>query len=164
MAENLLALDQSSRTTGYSIFQEGKLVQCGHFSQTDPNIGLRLVGFRKKIIELIEQYKINEIAFEDIQLQSNVGNNVATLKALAEVYGVLHELCEEMNIPYTSVYSSTWKSGLQIRGRTRPEQKKAAQNFIREKYNLNPTQDEADSACIGTYILNNKQQKVLNWD
>nr|DAF40655.1 MAG TPA: crossover junction endodeoxyribonuclease [Caudoviricetes sp.] len=31
-------------------------------------MGDRLVKIRKKVLSLIEEYKINEIAFEDIQL------------------------------------------------------------------------------------------------
>lgn len=48
-------------------------------------------------------------------------NNVQTFKALAEVFGVLYELCIEINIPVSAVLAGTWKSTLGIKGRTRPE-------------------------------------------
>ena len=54
-------------------------------------------------------------------------NNVATYKTLAMVFGVVLELLEEMEIPYEIVPSSTWKSKLNIKGRSRAEQKRAAQ-------------------------------------
>jgi hypothetical protein len=47
---NLLALDQSSRTTGYAIYVDGKLNNYGKFTLEDEDIGLRLVKFRDKII------------------------------------------------------------------------------------------------------------------
>lgn len=65
---NLLALDQSSRITGYAIFQEGKLSHYGKFTLDDDDIGLRLVKFREKIISLINEYNITEVAFEEIQM------------------------------------------------------------------------------------------------
>jgi hypothetical protein len=33
-------------------------------------------------------------------LQGNIGNNVATFKALAEVFGVVYELVTELNIEH----------------------------------------------------------------
>ena len=70
------------------------------------------------MIALIEQYNINKILLEDIQLQGQT-NNVTTYKALAEVMGVLEELACERNIPHELVHSQTWKSTLDIKGRDR---------------------------------------------
>ena len=65
---NLLALDQSSRITGYAIFSDGKLIHHGKFTLEDDDIGIRLVEFRNKIISLIHEYFITEVAFEEIQM------------------------------------------------------------------------------------------------
>jgi len=43
------------------------------------------------------------------------------------VFGVVLEWVEEENIPYEIVPSSTWKSKLNIKGRARADQKRAAQ-------------------------------------
>lgn len=45
----LLALDQATRTTGYSIFIDGKLQEVDHFNATDNDFGKRLVFIRNKI-------------------------------------------------------------------------------------------------------------------
>ena len=45
--------------------------------------------------------------------------------------------------------AATWKSKLKIRGKSRPEQKKNAQKYIKENYNMEPTEDECDAICIG---------------
>jgi hypothetical protein len=58
---------------------------------------------------------------EDIQLQENRINNVSTFKILAQVLGVIQELLVELDIPQSVVTSSSWKSTLGIKGRTRPE-------------------------------------------
>jgi hypothetical protein len=42
------------------------------------------------------------------------------------VIGVITELIAEKKLPYELVYSSTWKSELKIKGRSREEQKRNA--------------------------------------
>ena len=151
----LLALDQSSKITGYAIFENQELIQHGviNLSSID-DIGKRLLTLREYVEDLITDYSVNKIAFEDIQLQSTVGNNVKTFKVLAEVFGVIHELCYHRAIPCQIVPSVTWKSYLNIKGKTRPEQKAAAKEYVCGKYlDLvgHVTQDECDAICIGTY-------------
>ena len=155
----LLALDQSSRITGYAIFQDDVLINFGQFEVSDNDIGRRLKNIRDKIIDLVKEYEISEIAFEDIQMQGNVANNVQTFKVLAEVFGVIQELAVELQLPYTIVPSVSWKSRLNIKGRARAEQKKNAQAYVVDKYNIKPAQDTCDAICIGTYITN----QDFNW-
>jgi Holliday junction resolvasome RuvABC endonuclease subunit len=87
--ENLLALDQASVTTGYAIFQNGQLIKYGKITLDDPNVGTRLATLRQTLIDMINEYNITCLAFEDIQLQASVGNNVKTFKVLANVFGVI---------------------------------------------------------------------------
>jgi hypothetical protein len=49
-------------------------------------------------------------------MEKGVGNNVVTYKALAEVIGVITELLAELKIPFKIIPSSTWRSGLNIKG------------------------------------------------
>lgn len=156
MANNILALDQSSRTSGYAIFQEGKLVNSGTFTYDDDDISLRLVKIRNKVISLIQQYEINKILLEDIQLQGQT-NNVTTYKVLAEVLGVLEELSREMSIPHEIIHSQTWKSTLDIKGRDRTTQKKNAQLYVLETYQKKVSQDESDAICIGSSYIQSKK-------
>ena len=71
------------------------------------------------------------------------------------VFGTIYELAVEIKLPRTAVLASVWKSKLGIKGKTRNDQKKDAQRFIKETYNIKCSQDEADAICIGTYIVNN---------
>lgn len=156
MANNILALDQASRTSGFAVFQEDQLIASGTFTYDDDNFALRLVKIRNKVISLIEQYKINKILLEDIQLQGQT-NNVETYRKLAEVRGVLSELACEMKIPHEIIHSQTWKSTLDIKGRDRATQKRNAQAFVTTAYGKKVSQDESDAICIGShYIKSNK--------
>lgn len=158
----LLALDQSSRITGYAVFENAKLIHYGKFSVDDDDIGVRLLKIRQNVHNLIEKYDINELVFEDIQLQNNVQNNVQTFKTLAEVFGVIYELATELDLRNSAVLASSWKSTLKVRGKDRPEQKRNAQALIEKTFNVKPTQDECDAICIGSHYVNNKVE-AFDW-
>lgn len=164
LVSNLLALDQASVTTGWAFFKDGRLDGFGHFSFTDDNLGIRLTKIRDKVKRLCEEHNIDEIVYEDIQLQSNVGNNVQTFKVLAEVYGVLTQLFDSLAIPARSYISTSWKSRLGIKGRTRTEQKRAAQAYVLDHFQTKCTQDEADAVCIGASILTiDEPKQPFDW-
>ena len=149
----LLALDQASKVTGWAIFEDGKLKSYGKISLDDPNTDTRLVQLRQDIQTLVADYNIDEVIFEDIQQQNNVANNVQTFKVLAEVYGVVSELLQELQIPHSTVLAASWKSTLGIKGRTRAEQKKNAQLYVEQNYGIHVIQDIADAVCIGTHHI-----------
>lgn len=159
----ILALDQASRTSGYAVFCDDQLIDSGKFTFEDTDIAKRLMKIRNKVEELINEFCIEKIILEDIQCQGNVVNNLETFKILAEVIGVLTELAAEKNLPYELVYSTVWKSTLQIKGRTRPEQKKNAQQYVLNTYGKKVTQDESDAICIGSHYIK-KNKSTFNWD
>lgn len=150
---HLLALDQASKVTGWAIFEDGELKSYGKISLDDPNTDTRLVQLRQDIQTLVADYNIDEVIFEDIQQQNNVANNVQTFKVLAEVYGVVSELLQELQIPHSTVLAASWKSTLGIKGRTRAEQKKNAQLYVEQNYGIHVIQDIADAVCIGTHHI-----------
>lgn len=144
-----LALDQATRITGYAIFHDDKLVKVDQFELTDLEIGTRLKKYKKKILQLIEEYKVNQVLFEEIQLQQNVD----TFKKLAMLYGVTMLLLEEKEIKYDIVSSNTWKSKCKIKKTGRETEKQAAQKFVENNYGIHVSQDKADAICLGYSYL-----------
>ena len=84
-------------------------------------MGERLHQIRKRVKKIIEDEQIDLIILEDIYLDGERINNVQTFKALAEVFGVLYELCIDLEKPVEAVLAKTWRSTLDIKGKTRPE-------------------------------------------
>ena len=163
---NLLALDQSSHITGYAIFKNDKPIVISHFSAKGNDLGERLQYIREKVISLIDEYEIDEVAFEDIQLQSINGNKelgIKTFKMLAEVFGVVHELMTELNMKYSTVPPIVWKATFKIAGKGREVEKKLAQKYVLNTYGISCTEDEADATCIGSHLLK-KRELEYNWD
>lgn len=151
----ILALDQASIISGYSIFCDNQLIDSGTFSCNSSTIlSKRLVKIRDKIKDLINAYCIEYVILEDIQLETKIPNNVKTYKALAEVIGVITELLEELKIPFEIVSPSSWRSVIGIQGKKRQEQKKNAQNYVYETYGKKVSEDESDAICIGSYYIN----------
>lgn len=150
----LLALDQSSRITGWAVFDNNQLEAYGKivYDSSTP-IEERLHGLRERVKNLIDKYQIEEVILEDIQLQNNVINNVQTFKTLAEVYGVLSELCVELKLPQSAVLASAWKHTLGIKGANRSEQKRNVQEWVLNTYSRKATQDECDAIAIGTHKI-----------
>lgn len=159
---NLLALDQATVTSGWSVFKDGKLFDYGKFTATQNDIGDRLHYIRNQVKDLINKYEINEVVFEDIQLQNNVVNNVDTFKKLAEVFGIIYELCVDLKLSNSAILASSWKSTLGIKGKDRATQKKNAQQWVMDTYGVKVIQDTADSICIGAAYLK-RQESEYNW-
>ena len=163
----ILALDQSSRVTGWAVFADGALQEYGKFDAENAgtDIGKRLTYIREKVTALIDKHGIQKVLIEEIQLQNTVGNNVVTYKKLAYVQAVLIQMLDELKLPYEIIASSSWKSTLGIRGRARAEQKKNAQEWVVITYGIRPTQDECDSICLGSaYLLKAKGVESCAWD
>lgn len=106
-------------------------------------------------------YEPDQVLFEDIQLQNNILNNVQTFKILAEVFGIIEELLTEEEIPHEAILAGTWKSTLGIKGKNRAEQKRNAQQYVINTYNIKPTQDECDSICINAHY-HSKNKKTFD--
>ena len=110
--------------------------------------------------ELAEQCNVTDKAVSKWERGEGCPD-VTVLPKLAEVFGVLFELCVDLEIPVEAVLAGTWKSTLNIKGKTRPEQKQAAQAWVLDYYNIKATQDEVDAICIGTHII---RQNINTWD
>ena len=147
-----LALDQALNTSGWALFEDNNLIQYGIFKtkSTDP-IEKRLGDIWTELNNLVDKYNFEYLFFEDIQKQQNA----ETYKKLAYVQAAVILWCYWVeNIQYNILSPSHWRSLLKDKhkinfGKTRAEQKKAAQQLIEQLYNIKVTQDEADAICIG---------------
>ena len=158
---NILALDQSSITSGFSVFQEGQLKDYGTFTiSSAKDLPTRLVKIREKILELISNYNIDVVYYEDIQLQAKVPNNVKTFKVLSEVIGVVSETCKEYNMRAEVVPPVVWKAAIKIpTQKTRKIQKQLTQEYVLNVYKVEASEDASDAIGIDTYA-NQKENNI----
>ena len=147
-----MAIDQSSRVTGYAIYDNEQLIKFGHFSiPANKTMGQRLKSFHSHLSELLETYHIEQLYFEGIQLQNG---NAETYKKLAMVQGIVFFTCDVKQIPCTELMPSHWRKILTEKhnwkfGRSRAEQKQKAAEFVNKIFQEKPTEDECDAICLG---------------
>ena len=151
-----VALDQSSRITGYSIFEDNKLIKYGHIGSTASlPIEQRLLNLINLLEKLLKEYNFNELVFEDIQEQ---GGNVKTFKVLSQVQGAILVWCASKKMKYKILPPTVWRKNIKDIynidfGKNRAEQKAASINFVKKHFNIEATEDECDAICIGISSL-----------
>jgi len=157
-----LALDQASRVTGWAIYDNKNLVTSGHFSiAANKTMQQRLLSFIDHLNELIDKYNVEKIYYEGIQYQ----NNIETYKKLAYIQAMIIYNTTVHNLPILELTPSHWRSLIKDKhgvkfGRSRAEQKQKAQEFVKEHFNINATEDEADAICLGyAGILEDEKNK-----
>lgn len=159
----ILAFDQASRTSGWSVFKDGELFAHGTFTFTDSSLGTRLWKIRQKVEELYIKYLPDRIIYEDIQLQQGAVNNVVTFKSLAEVFGVIYEYATELGVDNEAILSGTWRKGLGIAGKKREQYKPNTQKWVLDNCGIRVGEDEADAIAIGAYAagIRSQKQKII---
>lgn len=145
---NILAIDQSTSSSGFAIFQGKNLIQSGIYKPKG-ELYNRIHQTKEYIRELIDNNDIKYVFVEDIQYQ----RNQKTFKILANLQGVLVNLLVELDIPFEVVPPSRWKAWNQIGGKRRKEQKENAKRKCKEIFGREFKEDEADAICIGLFGL-----------
>ena len=143
----LLALDTSTRHTGFALFEHGKLVKQGVFNESADDIDKRIKAMINRIYTLIRVEKPNLIVFEDVRIQKSAHTTVALSKILGAIIGK----CIDINIQFECLAPASWraKHGIQKPGIKRDEFKRIAIDLVREKYNSDVSDDEAEAILIG---------------
>lgn len=170
-ATRILALDQATKVTGYSIFDNGQLIKYGTFSVSIEDEIARCVAIKNWLISMIENWHPDFIGVEGIQYQPKTfdGDSVGSVtlfQTLAHLQGVLLVTCHELNIPYRVCPTNTWRNVVGVKGRARADRKKSMQLIVKENYWVDVTDDEADAIGIGRYMVSivNKNTEVANWE
>lgn len=160
----ILALDQSLQTTGWTIFDNNTLVEFNHFTiQSNRPLDYRLYMIWNKLSDLYNQFEFDKLYFEDIQMQRN---NALTYKKLAYVQAAIMLWCYNNNTPYEIYAASHWRKVIKDKfnvtfGKSRQEQKNAAVQFVKQHFEVSPTEDEADAILIGLAAMNNNED--ITW-
>ena len=104
----------------------------------------------EKIIQLMDIIQPVFVVFEDVHFQRNYG----TFQQLSQLQGVVMAHLFKLNVGFQIIQPSAWKSFCEIKGRKRVEQKRNTQIFVKDKYNIEASEDEADAIGIGTWAIN----------
>lgn len=169
----VLALDQATGISGFSIFDGNTLVKYGTFKTKSNDEAERIEEIKNWVSSLITNWKPDRIQIEDIQLQRRADQkedadtvyNVNTYKVLAHLQGVLINLCLERGVICETTHVSIWRQYCGIKGKARADKKRNAQLKVKEWYDISVSNDEADAICIGRYASNVavKNSTLIEW-
>ena len=151
----ILALDQSTKITGWSLWEGTKLLKYGVLSSDvhEDNPIERMNKMYALVDGLVADIKPRFIVIEQVQFQ----NNYRVYSQLSQLQGVLFAVTFRRNLPFTLIEPTAWKAffGVELRGKKRPEQKADTIRLVRERYGVEVSEDEADAIGIGYWASRN---------
>ena len=144
----VLAIDSSLRSTGWAVMDDEELVTYGTI-KTDNSLDVidRINYIAKELKTIFRQKECEYVAME-LLVVFRV-NSANTIQALTGLY--YHLLCEFRKLKYlvAEIPPSQWKSRCGIEGKKREEQKESSKAKVKELYDIEVSDDEADAICIG---------------
>lgn len=172
----ILAVDQA-RHGAWSVFDYNlrALTDYGAFSFDSKKYSFAQATLQIELLidSAIHAYNVDAVFFEDIQLRQNV----QSFKKLAQLQGVLINMCEKNEYRYGLIAPTQWQSYCNARGRSAKEAKaklvfapqvkgKTSKilsiQFVKEKFGIDTDNDNlSDAICIGWYCVNQNLKEIL---
>lgn len=165
--KRILALDQATHITGWSIYDGQQLIRYGTFSTNQKDEIARISTIKNWLISMIENWKPDFVAIEGIQFQDESSGNkmgVTVFQGLARLQGVLMETCYAQKVDYMVCPTNTWRNHCGVKGRYRADKKRSMQLIAKKWYDISLTDDEADAVGIGKYAADLNKIEVVNWE
>ena len=160
----ILALDQASITSGWSIFDNEELITYGIFETQHADEIARDHEVKVWLVSMLNNWEPDYIGIEGIQYQQQMG--VTTFETLARLQGILMDLCYELKYNYNICPTNTWRHFCGVKGRSRVDKKRSTQLLIKQWYDITVGEDVADAIGIGRYMAKSvvKQPEVIEWE
>ena len=144
----LLAWDQSSKKSGWSLLEDGKYIESGIIDKHKiVDIDTRIGEMGIAICQQIKELEPDLVVIENIQNQSSI----STVVSLARLQGFILGWCYVKHIKTEIIGPSEWRKILEFKqgpGVKRQELKEQSINYVKEKYKIDLSEDEAESLCI----------------
>lgn len=144
----MCSLDVSTNKTGLAVFVNGKYkesILLNHSNNKDQTT--RSMEMTKDILSHLDSYNPVIIAIED----TYCGGNVDVMKKLGRLQGAIYAWCILHDADFNIYLPSSWRSeyGDIFKGKKRNECKQLAIKYVKDKYNLDVNDDEAEAILIG---------------
>lgn len=159
----LLALDLSTKSTGWAVSKDNVVVDYGFITATSTDLVVRIQKIIVELKAIVEKYKPSKVVVEEVRPPQESRQNIQTHRALMWLQGavgiLLHEIDKNIKMEY--IYPSEWRSACGIKTGPkvlREAQKKYDIDFVHKNFGILVNDDVADAIGIG-YGYNKKQLK-----
>lgn len=146
----VLSLDQSTRVSGWSLFENNQYVCSGvvdmHKSKLETEE--RSFAMAKEIWKIINKYKPQYLILEGVQQQANP----STMIILARLAGMIIGYAEAHNIKTHILLPSQWRKQLgysQGAKVKRQELKQQSIDYVKENFGLDLPEDQCEAIAEG---------------
>lgn len=156
---NLIALDMSTKSTGYAIYKHNKLIQYNYITATSNDLFNRIKVMMNAINKILQQnLDLEYVVMEEVRQQGFT--NVKTYKALMYLQGcvqmMIHQKFKHLQTDF--LYPSSWRKICQIkqgRGIQRKQQKQLDIQWVKDNFNITVANDDvADAIGLGYGYIN----------
>ena len=147
-----LALDLSTKSSGYAIFDQQELRDYGCITAGSASLFKRIDKIISELELILSKYKIDNVLIEDVYPE-DVKYNQNVFSALKYLQGFVLHLLERHNIVNVKFFTaSEWRKRCGIhtgRGVVRESLKPKDIKFVHDQFGLDVNDDVADAICIG---------------
>lgn len=160
----LLALDSSTKSTGYAIGQDAVMKFHGCITASSKSVIRRIIKMRDQLKELIKNNQIDKIVMQQVRPQLNSHTNKVLMWLQAAIIIAAYEV--NPSIEYDFIGASEWRAALKIRqgrGVKRNQLKPQDIHYVQDKYNITVNDDQADAICIFDAYWE-KFDNQINWE
>ena len=155
---NLLALDMSTKSTGYAIYKHNKLIQYNYITATSNDLFNRIKVMMNSINKILQQnLDLEYVVMEEVRQQGFI--NVKTYKALMYLQGcvqmMIHQKFKHLQTDF--LYPSSWRRICKVKqgpGILRKQQKQLDIQWVKDNFNITVNDDIADAIGIGYGYIN----------
>lgn len=145
----VLATDQATRISGYSLFEDGQYVCSGtiDLSKSELDTDARSFEMAKEIWKVIKKYKPDAMVIENVQKQTSI----SIVIILARLQGQIIGYAEAHGVKTYVVSPTQWRKALNFAQGPkvkRSELKQQSINYVKEHYGIEAKEDEIESIAI----------------
>lgn len=145
----VIAFDQSTSKSGYSVFINGEYDHSGvvdfHLIE---NTQARFKRMYEELYKIVDKENPDMVIIEDVQAQ---GGNMATFKLLAQLQGILIGAFYARKIPYKIFTPTHWRRILEYKQGPkvkRAELKAQSKELVKKTFGWVKSEDENEAICI----------------
>ena len=148
----------STKNTGYAIYKHNKLISYSCIPATSNDLFNRIKVMMNAINKLLQQNPdLEYVIMQQVRQEGFI--NVKTYKALMYLQGcvqmMIHEKFKHLQTDF--LYPSSWRKICKIkqgRGVQRKEQKQLDIQWVKQNFNIQVNDDEADAIGLGYAYIN----------
>lgn len=151
---NILALDLSSKSTGWAVATDGVYEVSGCITASSTDYIARIYKICEAIAELIKKYDIEKIYCEEVRPEQNSHTQKVLIQLQSKVVFTAWEINKKITVDFLT--PSAWRAAVGIqtgRGIKREALKAADIKYVELTYGKKVNDDEADAIGILDSII-----------